>query len=505
MNLHKSLKKYSDQFTSTFSTSASDGSYTQFTHEVVVHLHTQNSNFKYCQFDKELGVNTSGSGDFRFENCVFKGDVVLTQITHSIIFKNCIFEEKFIFNSHQHHPLLSFQQCNMNCLESRAKDGQFSISSSEIGTIIFPETSIHKLEIIDSIISSEIKGLAINNLYVNKDSSLDNIISDSILRISFDNISFLRLETKQVNDCTMKFVKGNSFSIQSISNVTILDSDIEAMHFLDGQLKHFKIENCTSGEILIYNSKFIDSNSQFTLKHLLVSGLLEISKSNLKNAFFESLIVRSATVSFHDSNYKDWDFNKIDWPTGHDIDLGYTGLLSENLVHRDFYRELKRKCIESENMIDAAYFRSKELAFHSKYISELSKEFIRVQGLFKFFKNDLFSEWFILWTNRIFSGFGGNVWRPLLLGLFLHLIFFNLFLLGFSGFDIRPFYFGLPEVEMESTIKGIVKYLEMFNPLHSFADNVNLAIGALFMDIVMRVSSGYFIFYILRASRKFSK
>ncbi|WP_462247810.1 hypothetical protein [Ekhidna sp.] len=506
MKLHKSFQKYSDKFISSFATRAESESYIQFTKEVTATLRGGESVFSYCQFEDTVSVVSLGRGNNSFKNCVFKGNVHLAQMGNSVHFLNCYLEGEVIFESKNSTGLISFNECELSTLVSRISNGSFQISSSTVKSILHENCSIRRLELVKTKVLSDITGSTIEKLIINTESNINAITSKSFDSVSINSSQLKLVELSQAKSATFSSVHAKSITFKSTERIVLANSEIDSVSFNECNFNNFFVNECNCGEFVINNLRYAGSSTEFfKINHLLVSGSFEINDSTLGNAVFEFLLVRSANVVFRNSDYADWEFNKVDWPTGYEIDLGYTGMLSENLVHRDFYRELKRKCIANENTIDAAYFKSKEMIFHTRYIGELSKEYKRIHGRIKYLKNDLFSEWFILWTNKVFSGFGGNVWRPLLLGLIFHLLFFNLFLLDFSHFGIKAFYQGGFGVEMASSIKGVVKYLEMFNPLHSFDDKVKLGIGALFMDIVMRVSSGYFIFYILRASRKFAK
>lgn len=108
----------------------------------------------------------------------------------------------------------------------------------------------------------------------------------------------------------------------------------------------------------------------------------------------------------------------------------------------------------------------------------------------------------ILGTNRYFSDYGLSIWRP-----FTYLFVFHTFL-----FWVSHEQFGLTiDFENHSNIalcRGLKLYLYLLSPLHDFVfvnpvtNNEITVIGL--TDFLMRIFSSYFIYYFLKAGRKYN-
>jgi hypothetical protein len=106
----------------------------------------------------------------------------------------------------------------------------------------------------------------------------------------------------------------------------------------------------------------------------------------------------------------------------------------------------------------------------------------------------------IVATHKWSSDFGQNIWRPLFFLFSFHLLWHNLLLI--AQFDVYP---NLVQVDWQITKDAFNSYFKTLLPTHGAdltIDGLRKDIGG-WTDFMMRVSSGYFMFYFVFSSRKY--
>ena len=139
--------------------------------------------------------------------------------------------------------------------------------------------------------------------------------------------------------------------------------------------------------------------------------------------------------------------------------------------------------LKDGNNIDALAFYRNEM--------EAYREFIKDN------KDIDWQEKLIVRLSRWASDHGQSLKRPII-GLFgFHLLFFLIAI----GINYNGFYF-TPNHDWSTVWDFIGSYFYLLNPVHKLPDTHG---GMLIVDFLMRLSSGFFIYHIIRASRKFAK
>jgi hypothetical protein len=151
---------------------------------------------------------------------------------------------------------------------------------------------------------------------------------------------------------------------------------------------------------------------------------------------------------------------------------------------RETYRQLKSTYVAQGKKIESLEFQKRELIMHYKILNEI-----------KWKSSANFGNYLIIGSNKLASDFGQNIWKPLIGLFFVHFILFNCFLpandIGYISSDF----------DWKFTKDMISQYFFTLLPTHPFLlDGKN--IGG-FWDVLMRIFSGYFIFYFITASRKY--
>jgi uncharacterized protein YjbI with pentapeptide repeats len=353
------------------------------------------------------------------------------------------------------------------------------------------------------------------------------IFSKSILR-RFDGFSLDKSEI--------------GFDDTNVEDFFLLRSDYVGLYFRHGETKNVSLQENSYKEIqfegrgkhdflLTPEKQEIISCNLLTLKNLVLEGaisfnnvhfesihfnkiknkgVIEFDYCEVKDSFkiinstlgisiWNNLKVGKEKLVLTDSNIDQAIFTNFKWDNyklnerDNSNQHYYKGEKEERFKTslREAYRQLKNAYIKQGNKIEALEFQRRELEIHYSIIN--SKKWSSV---------DDFSNFLIVGTNKWFSDFGQNIWRPLLFLFILHFIFFNCML--FANKDVG-YTIGWPH-DWSALCKSISLYFQTLLPTHhhlikNYMDK-DVSIAG-FWDFLMRVSAGYFIFYFVTASRKY--
>ncbi len=233
-----------------------------------------------------------------------------------------------------------------------------------------------------------------------------------------------------------------------------------------------------------------------------VSNVLRFYQSNLGKFQFSNVKVdESCRIDLLDSSIIDVHFNSFRWNKSYKlfevfdpyILVRYNTQFSFLHSLRESYRQLKANYLKNGNKIEALEFQRREMEMYLKILSQ--KRFHSWRNL---------GNYLIVATNKWFSDFGQNIWKPVIFLLLSHLIFANLIFHDFQiGFT--PTYL-LNDLDYSTTLKGINLYFQTLLPIHgtSVKDmfGKEISIGGLW-DFLDRIFASYFIFYFVSATRKY--
>jgi|GEM_PF-3348646 hypothetical protein len=233
-----------------------------------------------------------------------------------------------------------------------------------------------------------------------------------------------------------------------------------------------------------------------------VSNVLRFYQSNLgKFQFTNVKVEESCRIDLLDSSISDVHFNSFRWNRSYKLfeDFDAEILVRHdsqiNFLHslRESYRQLKANYLKNGNKIEALEFQRREMEIHFKILRQ--KRFHNWHNL---------GNYLIVATNKWFSDFGQNIWKPVVFLLLSHLIFSNLIFHNFQlGFN--PTYV-LTELDYSNTFRAINLYFQTLLPIHGTSAKDmfgrEISIGGLW-DFLDRILSSYFIFYFVSATRKY--
>jgi hypothetical protein len=254
----------------------------------------------------------------------------------------------------------------------------------------------------------------------------------------------------------------------------------------------------------IHEFVILDSSSNLFLKNLYVTGLIHFKNTTLSDeAVFDRVYLNECILKFTNSSITEARFHSVRWRRDYQIDETTDGENPEKRIAqlwdiREGYRQLKVVSLSFENKIDAKQFLKHEVRVYYKALT---------QSLQRKFSLSEFGDWLVLWTNSTFSDFGESWLRPLLFLFGFHCLFF-LYLMYDPAVSIGV-ELGLKDASWDAFKRGLGLYLNLLSPIHDteISNVYNLKVKtSMFgtLDFFMRLSSAYFIYYFVKATRKFN-
>jgi hypothetical protein len=295
----------------------------------------------------------------------------------------------------------------------------------------------------------------------------------------YTNISFssganhsLFFEAGLEGNCT---VGKMSFSLFSIFLISIKDTDIKELFLND-----------------------ITIVKEFILNTVCISNLFTLESTTLNDSKFYNVDLSKAVVRFLKSSLSNAQVINVQWPQGYQFyeyqeelkKLSKDDKIIKLYALKESYRQMKVLSLAQHNKIDSLDFQKHELnTFWKITMLKTRKNFGPNIG-----------NWFILGSNKLFSDFGQSIWLPLLWLGSIHLILFGL--LVYFKFGIYP---SLGQWGTDLTRDMINGYFFTLLPTHTAFINIDGTMKPIggFIDFLIRIFSGYFIYYFISSSRKY--
>lgn len=258
-----------------------------------------------------------------------------------------------------------------------------------------------------------------------------------------------------------------------------------ALNLHDLILENVNLNNTTIPKVNIQNVEF--------------RGTLFLQGSTLEEAAFRNMDVSNAEVRMLDTSLSGSELVNVQWPKGYQFYTFKEELVGKSVKDRlkilwslkEVYRQMKVLSLSQQNKIDALYFQKQELNCYWRIV--------RIKTLKESFSSNI-GNFFILGTNKVFSDFGQNIWRPLFFLFLVHSVFFTILLISY--FDIYPFWYGVDTNVTWACFNGFFSTLLPTHGLTLKIGSVTTYIGGV-IDFLMRTFSAYFIFYFVYSSRKY--
>lgn len=405
-------------------------------------------------------------------------------------------------NAEMKSIILAESLLNNFTIEQQSDSTQLQIDEMLLrGTKIAAET-----QIVNCFISKiELKG-----------SYLGDTLLYKVLATEVD-VHLYRSSSLLLSDCTitdLKFQSGNydhitllggsfgdaSFVSSFIKNLTVsLDNTADKSNKLRFEkIDLSRFQSNTGSIVKIYdvevrtldlsnfdnlgNFELADSNiAMFNMKHTRLGGAL------VTGIHFDSIVLYDAVIGGA-------RFANIDWPADHllsenavlNVDVKSTKKKEIHIRLSDAYRQLMTVCLNAHDRTNALGFHKHEM----NHVWQLAK--------MNWKQNP--DDFLILGSNKLLSDFGQSLCRPLIWGLGIHTILFWLLLQNF----VLPVVITTERSEMslDAFWEGMGMYLNLIFPIHDKTLRGVDIFGV--VDFLMRLSSAFFIYYFIRATRKYN-
>ena len=454
---------------------------------------------------------------------------------------------------HPQRNLYTLNNCKLNSLQicNIQKEMSLQIENCEIRRLFIDEQS--KIKSIKITQASQIE-----TFYVNKEVACNELVLEDQSEIISGTMLHVPTETEFRGGSKLGVLKFNSsvkggkiyffnavashidFHQCKIEKLTIQKSDLSSLRcsrstiaeikmtdfssckefsFNEGHSEHlnffelskFKETDISISNSVIENLSLIDyyNKGKFKFINCAVGQSIQITNSELSNGVFNGVDWPKADINFNRSHISKCNFFNIAWPDNYRISEIKELKTKENedilWETMESYRQLKSAYQNQQNFIEAAKFRYNELRLYYQLMHHYTWygfDLRRFGNWWKYERKNWWEhlgEYLILWTSKKGSNFGESVGLPLYQMIKFHLILFTLLLLNIDGLPVKivsPL-----EHNWEKFWEGFRIFIFTINPAHSFIIGDIPIYGAI--DTLMRISSGYFIYYFLKASRKF--
>ncbi|MEN9998851.1 MAG: hypothetical protein RI922_1841 [Bacteroidota bacterium] len=448
----------------------------------------------YQHYSKELDV-------IQFENCTFNGNIILSNLNFDLIlfsFENCTFNGENVTLSNLHKIYdVKFSNCELINL---------TISSSEIENCEITNCSINnEFNLIGfkgdfcEIKRNENNRTKINSIKCNSP-ELEQLDIDTSIRINKIRID----EIKQLN--LICPVDNLSISSSKFERITIEKNDDDKS---DIAIENFNLRSPVfDGQIEIYDVKIksLDFRNVHSSKGSIRLNEVKLDETTIIdttiNAFYWNQIEFQNPPYLIRSDFSGLKMTNVKWDRKKKLKLSYLdkkvkpfyGLLekfytkigygydqidiSEIQYQRDTYRQLKAASIANHNQIEALDFYRNEMRLYWKEV--------RINGGISW-QNRM-----LVFLNRWSSDFGQNWILPIMWLFVFHALWFSC-LLSFGFWS-----------NSKTGGEEFAEYFKLLNPTHDLPCYMSTGFDYL-TDIIMRVSIAYFVYHIIRATRKFGK
>ena len=470
------------------------------------------SDYQYCQFQESVVLDFPQI-PIEFTECVFLNGINLSNYNSSIVFKNCYFVKDNLISNKQNND----KTCTIDeCIFEENRNIEFGLGNLEI-----INSRIDKLTFLQTIgyINLSGKDGFIDELEINKSCErIEKIkiedefeISRLLYNPSRRGIEFTVYGNVFIKQLTFRKAP-NNILLKALSFDTLEVQDNQASFKFESDLlsgDNLKIVSNDNVTVAIYHSDVrtislsdFSVNSKLRLKTIRKLNKLSILRVRAIDVKISELELGSLGLA--DSDFDKWNIGYIDWGRNfklfqnNDLIKGTDSYLS--LIETN--RKLKKYFRDRHSFIDAEIFQVNELSSYLSYLLlKLRKVQITKSGIKIPVSINQIIDLILLGSNKIFSGFGRSLINPILFGALIHYFFFSFIIKHEQiGIDLC---FGISE-SCKFSWDLLALYFSFFNPIHKLTD-VNGEVIISTADFFMRVSSGYFIYYIIKATRKFGR
>lgn len=322
-----------------------------------------------------------------------------------------------------------------------------------------------------------------------------NLIAATLHKLNVENSILvemdLYLKGGSVKNINCKLVEFNELWLGSKPNIkakvdtlTLVDCEISKGRWLE-------IDNCPIRTIEL---RYFRNFGSFAIMNTEIHEAIIIDHSDLGESLFQNIVLNeNLRFELSNSSIIEMKFYTIGWM--HDYQLFETTFSSQVakdvqlqyfLSLKESYRQLKAISLSALNTFDALRFQ-----YHEQRIQ---KQILKL-------KNETW-DYLLLATNETFNNYGLSYTLPFKWLIGVHAFWFIIQVAIGSTFDYGLWIYP-NQINWSLTLKACSEFIYTLFPLHS-SDYLKGQTGwPLIIDILMRLTSGYFIYYFLSATRKF--
>jgi hypothetical protein len=364
-----------------------------------------------------------------------------------------------------------------------------------------------------------------------KEFTEDDIIIDSTKNFLFRNCKFKNL--KIVNAAEIRFydkcecdnilihegakldlfqffnskVIGTLRIITSIGEIG-LDNAIINHLFLHpnfGKFHSLSSNLCTFNELTL--NRFLPHQEETVRFELcIVKRKMNILYSILNNVGFNGMDLQDADLRILDSSIVKANYYSITWPISFKVTESMDGkglnklAIGDVIKLQEIYRQLKTVSLNSSNKVEAKKFLKHEMRVYHQLIT-IRRKSTPFKSLFAYLSLSVDS--LILSINKHITDYGESIIRPIT-SLLLFGFFFFWYWMEPLGIQFASTIY---DINWMTTKQAYGYFFNFLSPVHSYeVSNIDGHVIKLFgiSDFLMRLISGFLIYHIIRATRKFN-
>lgn len=416
--------------------------------------------------------------DIIFDNCEFERDLIFKEratVEISITFQDCKFFCEALFLGGNFSKPITFNNCKVPNSSISFKGGDFKsirIDRGDVCRLEFFKGNFKEINV-----GAYGHEMFIDEIFINYTQVVGKIDFFRTVSFKFDVRGILNSESfLSISECLIQ-----NFIICEFTN--------------NGRLRLSRLF-CNFDKLKIYYyEEFKDILIRFKERFNKISPTFFIENSVLNKSELFSIDFSDYTlVSIRESSLVDIIISNITWPKK----ILYLPVPnSENLkslnpkavksksdfkLIRENYRQIKYACSKQGDYIGEQYFHGLEMNAYNNSLS--CKKDFWTKAILKF--------------SHCTSNYGQSLLLPIVwITVFNGLLFWLMYISGgtkFSSYDFS---------NSSNYFDTIGEFLRLVNPLHK--NDPELKGISLCLDIILRISSSYFLYNIIRATRRFIK
>jgi len=482
-----------------------------------------------CRF-KELNFNKHNIKVIEIANCTIEKLTFLAvnfQVHLSI--NNCQIGEIQLVSSTVTKLIINIDYTSSITIKDNSTD-KVSIESSEaknevdvlnfsgnMSSLMLTNLKVKKTQFIDSILGR----VSFSNCDITEELSFKNSESSNLGILTINDSYIKNLDT-QINSDQINFFSSHFDKIKFHNKVTKhlifdlsnkepkIDCTVNELDLCGIECRLLKIKSTKLQELKLNNFE-CPSGMDFQFLRLENKFLFESSNA-VESSFHNVYFSRQCEIRFLNSSLADSEIINVRWPHEYKF-YEYKGDIKNVELEKkldilwplkESYRQLKVLSLDQHNKIDALNFQKHELKIYWRTVRLKAWNDLKHFKLLSLVQN--LGTWAILGTSYVFSNFGQSIARPLIWLLILHSVWFLILLSKYNlglEFTTNP-----SEWESNAFWAGVDMFVNLLSPVHSDEIKNSLMTETISIygkyDFLMRLTAGYFIYYFIKASRKFN-